>query len=54
MDLGVRRTGAAIPEEPKDQFYGDRRYGAEAPEGHQWSFAQHVRDVAPEDMAPPS
>jgi len=24
----------------------------ENPEGHQWSFAQHVRDVAPEDMHP--
>jgi uncharacterized glyoxalase superfamily protein PhnB len=28
-------------------FYGDRRYGAADPEGHQWYFAQHVREVAP-------
>ena len=36
-----------------DQFYGDRRYGTEDPEGHVWYFATHVRDVAPEDMTPP-
>jgi uncharacterized glyoxalase superfamily protein PhnB len=37
-----------------EQFYGDRRYGAVDLEGHQWYFAQHVRDVAPEDMKPPA
>ena len=50
----AKAAGAKILEEPKDQFYGDRRYGAEDPEGHQWYFAQHVRDVAPEDMKPPA
>jgi PhnB protein len=50
----AKRTGARILEEPQDQFYGDRRYGAEDPEGHHWYFAQHVRDVAPEDMNPPA
>ena len=50
----ARQAGAAILEGPEDQFYGDRRYGAEDPEGHQWFFAQHVRDVAPEDMVPPA
>jgi uncharacterized glyoxalase superfamily protein PhnB len=45
----AKEAGATILEEPKDQFYGDRRYGAEDPEGHHWFFAQHVRDVAPED-----
>ena len=47
-------SGAKILDEPQDQFYGDRRYGCEDPEGHQWFFAQHVRDVAPEDMKPPA
>ena len=47
----ARQAGATILAAPEDQFYGDRRYGAEDPEGHQWFFAQHVRDVAPEDMA---
>jgi uncharacterized glyoxalase superfamily protein PhnB len=44
--------GARILRELADQFYGDRTYAAADPEGHQWSFAQHVRDVAPEDMHP--
>jgi PhnB protein len=48
----AKAAGATILSEPADQFYGDRTYGAEDPEGHQWSFAQHVRDVAPEDMHP--
>jgi uncharacterized glyoxalase superfamily protein PhnB len=48
----ARAKGAVIVRELADQFYGDRSYGAEDPEGHQWTFAQHVRDVAPEDMHP--
>lgn len=49
----AKAAGAGILEEPSDKFYGDRTYGASDPEGHQWYFAQHVRDVAPEDMKPP-
>jgi PhnB protein len=45
----ARAAGAAILSEPKDEEYGDRRYDAEDPEGHRWSFAQRVRDPAPED-----
>jgi uncharacterized glyoxalase superfamily protein PhnB len=45
----AKQAGAKIIEEPKDQFYGDRRYGAEDIEGHHWYFAQHLRDVAPEE-----
>ena len=48
----AKAAGAGVLSEPADQFYGDRTYSAEDPEGHQWSFAQHVRDVAPEDMHP--
>lgn len=40
----AKAAGAAILEEPADQFYGDRRYGAADPEGHHWFFAQRVRD----------
>jgi len=50
----AKGAGATILEEPEDQFYGDRRYRAVDPEGHHWCFAQHVRDVAPEDMKPPA
>ncbi len=45
---------ATILAEPEDQFYGDRTYRVEDLEGHQWAFAQHVRDVAPEEMHPPA
>jgi len=46
----AKAAGARILREPADQFYGDRTYGAEDPEGHHWSFAEHVRDVSPEEM----
>ena len=35
----AREAGADIIEEPVDQPYGDRRYGARDPEGHHWYFA---------------
>jgi PhnB protein len=46
----ARGMGAAVIEEPKDTFYGDRRCGIADPEGHQWFFAQHVRDVSAEEL----
>jgi len=45
-------AGARITEEPVDMFWGDRMYSVKDLEGHQWTFAQHVKDVAPEDMKP--
>ena len=45
----ARAAGAKIRKELTDEEYGDRRYDAFDPEGHLWSFAQHVRDVTPED-----
>jgi uncharacterized glyoxalase superfamily protein PhnB len=39
----ARKAGAKILEEPADQFYGHRRYGAEDPEGHHWYFAQEIQ-----------
>jgi PhnB protein len=33
------------------QFYGDRSGQFEDPEGYTWTFAQHVEDVSPEEMA---
>jgi uncharacterized glyoxalase superfamily protein PhnB len=35
-------AGATIVEEPKETFYGARRYGAEDLEGHRWYFAQDI------------
>lgn len=46
----AREAGATIVREPKDQFYGDRNYGAEDPEGHEWYFGTHVKDVSPEEV----
>jgi uncharacterized glyoxalase superfamily protein PhnB len=42
-------AGAEITEEPTDQAYGERRFMALDPEGHAWSIAQPIGDVAPED-----
>jgi PhnB protein len=39
----ARDAGARILEEPADQPCGDRRYGAEDPEGHHWYFAARIR-----------
>jgi Uncharacterized protein conserved in bacteria len=44
--LRAKKAGAKIIDEPADQFYGDRRYSAEDPEGHHWYFAQHLREVS--------
>lgn len=45
----ARAAGAEITEEPADQAYGDRRFGATDPEGHTWWFSQRVRELAPAD-----
>ncbi len=50
----ARSAGARIMSEPEDMFWGDRIYYAQDCEGHHWNFAQHVKDVAPEDMRPPA
>ncbi|CAN5597964.1 hypothetical protein BH24ACT5_BH24ACT5_15690 [soil metagenome] len=42
----ARAAGAVIAAEPEDQFYGSRVYRAIDPEGHRWSFDQHVREVS--------
>jgi uncharacterized glyoxalase superfamily protein PhnB len=43
----AKKAGATIFEEPLDTPYGDRRYGAEDPEGHQWYFARPIRRRSP-------
>jgi PhnB protein len=45
----AKSAGATISSEPKDQEYGDRSYSVRDLEGHAWTFAQHVREVAPEE-----
>jgi len=46
-------AGATIKQEPADQFYGDRTYWAEDPEGHWWLFHTHVKDVPLDELSPP-
>jgi len=46
----AKAAGAKIVRDPEDQFYGDRNYGVEDLEGHEWYFGTHVRDVSPEEM----
>lgn len=45
----AKKAGATILSEPEDKVYGDRSYRVKDLEGHRWEFAQHIRDVAPED-----
>lgn len=46
----ARAKGAEIVTPPTDQPFGDRLYLALDLEGHEWYFAQHMRDVAIEDL----
>lgn len=45
----ARTFGAAILAAPSNKPFGERQYSAEDPEGHRWTFSQHVDDVAPSD-----
>jgi uncharacterized glyoxalase superfamily protein PhnB len=47
----ARKAGAEIIEPPKDQPFGDRIYLAKDNEGHEWYFAQHLRDVSIEELS---
>ena len=42
-------AGAPVLGELQDTPYGDRRYDTEDLEGQRWSFAQRMKDIAPED-----
>lgn len=45
----ARAAGAVVPQDPADQFYGDRTYRAQDPEGHVWVFGQAIRQVSREE-----
>ncbi|KAA3450432.1 glyoxalase [Mesorhizobium sp. SARCC-RB16n] len=45
----ARAAGAAVIQEPADQFYGERQYRARDPEGHVWTFSQTLRSVSREE-----
>jgi uncharacterized glyoxalase superfamily protein PhnB len=46
----ARKAGAKIQRELADQFYGDRTYSAEDPEGHIWSFGQTFKVMSNAEM----
>ena len=46
----ARAQGARVLEPPTDREYGERDCTVEDVAGHQWQFAETVRDVAPEDF----
>src|SRR6267154_886390 len=43
-------AGAKVDMPLDNQFWGDRYGKITDPFGHQWGLAQHVEDVAPEEM----
>jgi uncharacterized glyoxalase superfamily protein PhnB len=45
----ARANGARIVSEPTDWEYGERQYHAEDLAGHEWTFSETLRDVAPEE-----
>lgn len=47
----AQAAGAAVTMPPQDMFWGDRYGTVQDPFGHAWSFATHVRDVSPEEIA---
>jgi len=46
----AKKAGARIVMEPSDQFYGARTYAVRDPDGHLWTFWQHVRNVSNQEM----
>ncbi|MBL1278287.1 MAG: VOC family protein [Ectothiorhodospiraceae bacterium] len=48
----AKSSGATITSEITEMFWGDKMYTANDLEGQHWTFAQHVKDIAPEDMKP--
>jgi uncharacterized glyoxalase superfamily protein PhnB len=44
-------AGAEVQHELADQFWGERHGQLTDPFGHRWNVAQHIRDVADEEIA---
>jgi uncharacterized glyoxalase superfamily protein PhnB len=44
-----KAAGAKIVEEPHVTEYGEHQYAAIDLDGHHWLFAQHARDVSPDE-----
>ncbi|MGD9890352.1 MAG: VOC family protein [Dehalococcoidia bacterium] len=46
----VRATGVTISDPLADQFWGDRTFTVQHPDGYGIMFSEHIRDVSPEEM----
>ncbi len=46
----VKAAGVVIVEEIQDQFWGDRTFKVEHPDGYRFMFAQHVKEVSMEEV----
>lgn len=44
-------AGCTLAKPVKDEFYGDRSGMVTCPYGHRWSFATHLEDVPPDELA---
>lgn len=54
VDAAVRRAetaGATVKMPASDMFWGDRYGVIEDPFGHCWSFATHIKDLTPQEIA---
>jgi len=47
----AEKAGAKVTMKPEDTFWGDRYGTITDPFGHDWSFATHIKDLSPEEMA---
>jgi len=44
------KAGGKVVRPLENQFYGDRSGQFQDPEGYKWTLAQHIEDVAPDEM----
>ena len=45
------QAGGTVSMPAQDMFWGDRYGKVTDPFGHEWSFATHIKDLSPEEMA---
>jgi uncharacterized glyoxalase superfamily protein PhnB len=46
--LELKKKGVKVVSEPKTEFWGDRIFTIEDPDGYTLTFSEHVQDVSPE------
>lgn len=44
----AQSAGVTLLEELHETVYGELQYAALDPDGHQWVFSRHMRDLSPE------